>query len=325
MPFYGQYFAPVPESPVFTGPAFGYIYSPAHIEWVLSTLPPEADFSRYGTELYETGDSDVFFWELEQRLLAQLLPTWNQGQLGSCVSHGWGRALQDRLLVQIAKGVREMWAGFEVAREPIYGGSRVQVGGERGSYQDGSVGAWAAKWAESAGGIILCTKYGSIDLSNGYDAKRCREWGAKGCPEELVPEAKKHQATVGVMQSGQNCWDALGNWNPVAICGSKGRTMKRQQGGWCQVQGTWAHCQCLRGRCTVKGGRRAIVYGNSWGDYLGSENNTVELESGRTIILPPGHYLSELDSIDQECRQSDTFAVSHGNGWERLDIPWLFK
>ena len=145
------------EDPFFYGPAFGWRYEPAQIEWVLSTLPEVTRFSSACMgDLYETGETDIFFWELEQKLLGNLLPTWNQGKLGSCVSHGSGRAAQDSLLVGIATGTRYAWEGHEVAREPIYGGSRVNVGGQRGSYEAGSVGGWAAKWLNEVGGLILC-------------------------------------------------------------------------------------------------------------------------------------------------------------------------
>ena len=136
---------------------------------------------------------DVFASEIEQKILGKLLPTWNQGQVGSCVSHGTGRAFQDTLLAQIAMGKAEQWPGSEVCREGIYGGSRVEIGGGRLGGGDGSVGAWAADWLTKWGGGLLYTKYPELDLSGGYDERRCREWGSRGVPDSLEKYAKEHQ------------------------------------------------------------------------------------------------------------------------------------
>jgi len=304
---------------------FGWTPNPAEVQKILSSLP-RPYFAQEATHLAGSGeDKDVFFWEVEQAVLGHLLASWNQSSIGSCVSHGTGRAAQDTILVQCLLG-QSQWPGFEVAREPIYGGSRVEVGGNRGSYQDGSVGAWAAKWI-NLWGVLLYKKYEQYDLSDGYNVQRCKQWGANGVPDSLEPVAKLYPIkTVSLITSVENARDALVNGYPIAICGSLGRTMKRQPGGWCRVSGTWYHSQELRGVCVVKGNKPAFVYQNSWGDYLGSENNTVQLESGREVTLPEGCYLSDFDSVARELRQEDTFSFSHADGFPAQDLPKeLFK
>jgi hypothetical protein len=283
---------------------------------------------------------DVFASELEMNILGKLLPTWNQGSVGSCVSHGTGRAYQDVLLAQIAMGNAEQWPGFEVCREAIYGGSRVEVGGGRLGRGDGSIGAWAADYLTKWGGGLLYKKYPQIDLSGGYNEPRCREWGYKGVPDNLEPIAKENpvkEATLVTTTAGLTA--AIRSLKFVSICGSKGRTMKRRPGGWCPVEGSWAHCQAIRGRCLVGGSSspfggdgafpytgnvEAFEYGNSWGDYLGSENNVVQLASGKTYTLPPGHYLSHPQEIESELRQEDTFAFAGAKGWVAEKISWIF-
>ncbi len=283
---------------------------------------------------------DVFASEIEERVLGRRLQTWQQGGVGSCVAHGTGRAFQDTLLAQIALGNAERWPGFEVCREAIYGGSRVEVGGGRLGRGDGSVGAWAADWMTKWGGGLLYTKYPTIDLSSGYSENRCREWGVRGVPDDLEPFAKQHpvrEATLVTTLPGLTA--ALRALKFVSLCGSKGRTMRRKPGGWCPVEGRWAHCQAIRGRCLVGGSQspfggdgafpysgtvEAFEYGNSWGDYLTELNNTVTLASGRTYHLPAGHYLSHPEEIESELRQQDTFAFAGARGWIAERIDWIF-
>lgn len=291
---------------------------------------------------------DVFASEIEEKVLGKRLPTWSQLDLGSCVAHGSGRAFQDTLLAKIALGNAEQWPGFEICREAIYGGSRVEVGGgrlgiDRGGPNDpnqGSIGAWAADFLTKWGGGLLYKQYPEIDLSDGYKVSRCREWGNKGVPDILEKYSKEHpikEATLVTSLAGLTA--AIRSLKFVSICGIKGRTMKRRPGGWCPVEGKWAHCQAIRGRCLVGGssspfgGDGAFPYtgnveafeqGNSWGDYLGSENNTVQLASGKTYTLPPGHYLSHPQEIESELRQEDTFAFAGAKGWVAEKISWIF-
>lgn len=283
---------------------------------------------------------NVFASELEELVLGTRLQTWNQGSVGSCVAHGTGRAFQDTLLAQIAMGKAERWPGNEVCREAIYGGSRVEVGGGRLGRGDGSVGAWAADYMTKWGGGILYKKYTEIDLSGGYNETRCRDWGYKGVPDNIEKIARENpvkEATMVTTLAGLTA--AIRALKFVSICGSKGRTMKRRPGGWCPVEGSWAHCQAIRGRCLVGGSQspfggdgafpyagnvEAFEYGNSWGDYLGDANNQVTLASGKTYTLSPGHYLSHPEEIASELRQEDTFAFAGVQGWIAETIPWMF-
>jgi hypothetical protein len=303
---------------------FGWLDNPDEVVRIKSGLPMPV-FAQAAPHLKGSGEGkDVFYWELEEAVLGRVLSSWNQKDVGSCVSFGWGRAAQDLYLCQIVRN-GEGWSGYEVATEPIYGGSRVEVGGQRGSYSDGSVGAWAAKWV-SKWGILLRKSYGSIDLSH-YDTQRCREWGAKGVPDELEPTARQYPIkTVSEVTTAEDARDAIANYKPISICGSQGRTMQRQSGGWCRVSGTWYHCQEVRGVCVAKGNHPAFVFQNSWGDYLGSTNNRVQLESGREITLPEGCYLSTFEEFERDARTGDTFTTSDAVGYPATDIPdYLFK
>ena len=172
--------------------------------------------------------------------------------------------------------------------------------------------------------MLFYQKYPSLDLSGGYSVSRCKSWGARGMPDELEPTAREHQIqTVTLVDTAEKAWAALGSGYMINICGSISRTMQRQKNGFCpKVGNDWDHSQRLRGRCTVKGGIRAFVYGNSWGDYLGSTNNTVELESGRTITLPPGCYLAEISDVERDLKQGDSFLYSAVKGLTPRNLSW---
>lgn len=286
-----------------------------------ATLGPIPNVEGYSHLAREDKNEDVFAWDIEEKVFGKRLATWDQADIGSCVSMGYGRAAQDVLLVQVASGQSE-WPGAEVAREPIYGGSRVEVGGE--TWGEGSVGAWAAKWLMQWG-LLFYLRYDQLDLTSGYSVPRCREYGKRGVPDTIEPTAKKFPVKeVKVVDTPAGAWNAIGSMYFVSICGSISRTTKRDKQGFCRKTGNeWNHCQELAGRCTVKGGRRAFAYRNSWGGYLGDENDRVQLESGREITLPPGCYLADYDEIAEDLRQGDSHCLADVAGMPARSISWL--
>lgn len=302
-------------------PAMGWIDDPIEVAKVVSALPTPFFGSVCQDVRGSSETTDLFDWEIEEKVLGRQLKVWNQGSVGSCVSFGWGRAVQSLMLAEIMAGEPEQWPDAEVATEPIYAGSRVEVGGGRIS-GDGSVGAWAGKWVSEKGGILLRKKYGSYDLAE-YSESRCRSWGRDGVPDEIEPEARLHPVkTVSVVLTPEQCADAVVNGHFVAFCGSVGFEMKRSTGGFCRRSGSWAHCQQICGACVVKGGRKALAIRNSWGDYLGDTNNKVTLESGREITLPAGVYLVEYDDLARDLRAGDTFAASAFVGFPKQKFTW---
>lgn len=228
----------------FTPPATGWYEDPAEVALVLSAIAAEGGdpiFASAAADLLAAADDDraVFFWEAEQKVTGRVLPSWNQGRVGSCVSFGYGRGCQDLMFLEIANGEMEMWPGKEVATEPIYGGSRVEVGGGR-IRGDGSVGAWAAKWVKDWG-VVLRDKYGSYDLAS-YDESRCRDYGRSGVPDIIEQMAREHPVTaVAQLKSGDELWAAIGAWKPVPVCSNRGFT-RTLRDGFCEPSGSWAHC-----------------------------------------------------------------------------------
>lgn len=298
----------------------GWVDDPKEVERVLATMDKPL-LSDHGIPPIQT-ETDIFYWEVEQQFLGSIRPSWDQGPIGTCVSFGWGRGCNDLMILEIAKGGESEAYDEEVATEPIYALSRVEIGGQRNSYSDGSVGAWAAD-AVTKFGILLRKVYGSTDLSK-YDTKRAKEWGAKGLPDDLEPIAKEHPVKkTALVQSSEEIKAAILNLYPVPICSNVGFTTKRQ-GGFCRPSGQWNHCMLVRGFGTVKGNKPAFAIQNSWGDYLGSEQANFILESGREVTLPSGCFLIEQDAMERIAKQRDSFAVSAFQGFPAQTFQWIF-
>lgn len=307
-------------------PFFGWEYRPADVDDILALMQGRGQrpfLAQAAPQLLTTTvTADVWFPDAELALFAKLLATWKQ-LIGDCVSMGWARACQDVLLQQIWVRKRPEQFIAEVATEPIYAGSRVEVGGGRIG-GDGSVGAWAAEYV-TRWGVLLRQSYDAAgtryDLS-AYDPNRARSWGRSGVPDPLEPVAREHPIQrVALVQTDSELIAALTNWYPVPVCSDFGFAMRRDSDGFCARQGSWAHCMLFRGIVRLKGGRVAVLVQNSWGDYLGGPM-TITLASGRRVIIPPGAFLIPLETAVSMCRQRDTFAVADAKGWRRRKLDF---
>lgn len=228
------------------------------------------------------------------------------------------------MFYEIAAGESEEFPGSEVCPEVIYGGSRVEVGGGQIS-GDGSVGAWAAKWL-AKWGIVVRGVYGNLDLTK-YDEATCKILGDRGIPADVENLAKLHPVTaVAQVNNGNEVWAMLGAGKPIAVCSQRGFAMVRNPDGSCDPQGSWAHCMAKRGRFIDPKGRKRIVIGNSWGDYLGSTNNVFEYVNAAGQIarmeLPPGHFHTSLDVAHEMTQMRDTFALAGLTGWARVRMNY---
>lgn len=268
------------------------------------------------------GDSPVFFWESEKKVLGRVLPSWNQGQVGSCVGFGYGRAVQDLVLNEVAAGEPEQWPGTEQAPEVIYGGSRVEVGGGRIN-GDGSIGAWAAKWVKDWGAVPRGV-YGSLDITR-YNETTCRQLGRNGIPSDVESLARQHPVTdVALLQTADELWAALGAGKPVPVCSMQGFTTTRDADGFCRRSGQWAHCMEYRGRFVHPRRGKSVIEQNSWGGYLGGPSvvQYVKDDGGiGTFELPEGCFCVELSVAAQALVEDDTFALAGLKGWDVTPPP----
>lgn len=303
----------------------GWVNDPAEVARMLPVIASaQGASSFFGDHLAaQAGDDDrtVVLWEAETKLYGSPKPSWNQGQVGSCVSFGFGRACND-LLLQMAATGQSGPIPADVATEPIYGGSRVEVGGGRLGQSDGSLGAWAAEFVRRWGNLFRMT-YGSVDLGR-YSESLCRQWGYRGVPDELEPVAREHPVkTTALVRSAEEAWSALGSYYPVPICSDQGFTTQLVD-GFCQASGTWNHCMELRGRVNSKKYGRAFVIQNSWGGYLDGDN-VIETTDGERITLPEGCFGARWETVERILRQGDSFALSNAVGFPVRDkLDWIF-
>ncbi len=310
----------------FVPPTFGWVNDQSAVWKTMHALEKEGNkalFSDAAPHLMMGDDNaPIFFWEAEEKVLGAKQPSFNQGQVGSCVGNGWARGCQDLMLWQVASGTVDKYPDYGVDVCSIYGGSRVEIGGGQIS-GDGSVGAWAAKWV-SQWGILLRKVYtvGSktYDLTN-YSESRCRQYGNYGCPDDLEPEAREHPVTsVAMVRTADEAWAAIGAGKPIPICSDRGFSMRYNQ-GFCEPSGTWNHCMVIRGRFIHPTRGKCFVIQNSWGDtYISGGDNRIQVEGKGSVELPGGAFATTFDVVDYIVRQQDSFAIAGLKGWQRERI-----
>lgn len=293
-------------------------------DYIASLTYPTFELSSAYAAIKDIGDEvNVFFWKAEEVVLGGVLPSYHQ-TIGSCVSQGFGRAAQDQVLIDISDRRDQEHVPDDVNRsklvatEPIYGGSRNEIGGGRLGNSDGSVGSWAARWVQEYG-ILFRKKYGKYDFSQ-PDESLAKRWGNRGAgvPDELEPQAKDHPIVeVSVVQRWEAARDALVAGNSVTICSSRGFTTTRQA-GFCKPSGSWNHCMVLRGAGVAKGNRPFGIIQNSWGDNNPSGPNKLTLETGEVIDLPGGCFAADAEVIDRDIlRSGDCHVLSGIRGFRR--------
>lgn len=276
---------------------FGWHNDPKEVEMVLGTLDHPI-FGAAAEEIQDSGAGKVALLHKAVENVVGHFPNYVAQEIGDCVSHGFRSCVDVLRCVEIAGGDRELWIA-ETATEPIYGGSRVEIGGGR-LRGDGSVGAWAAKWV-SQYGILLRKEYGSADLSV-YSGSRAKEWGRKGCPDELEAEAKQHPVkTVSLVTTYEEARDAIANGYPVAVCSMQGFASTRDSEGFAKARGSWAHCMAFIAADDAHK-RPGLLCLNSWGPSW----ITGPTRHGQ----PAGSFWVDADVCDRMLDDEDSFALS---------------
>lgn len=289
----------------------GWIDDPSEVEATWQSMGYATVCNRSESGFRDTEHRDVFFWEEgEQQLFGRTLPAHRQ-TVGDCVSHGFARGVQDLLYMSLARtGYRGDQLELEIATEPTYGFSRVEVGGGR-IRGDGSVGAWAAK-AVVDYGTLRRTRYNGVDLSS-YSGALARDWGRRGVPDELEPTAREqHVRAAALVTRDDEARAALYNLYPIPVCSGYGFTTQRNADGWCFRRGSWAHCMLARGICEAKNGGTfdlGVVIQQSWGESPTGPNE-ITLKTGRRVKLPQGCFLIPFETFIGMLSARDSFALS---------------
>lgn len=289
------------------GPDFaslgGWINDQAAVKQVLATLPYPL-FSSAAPNLKGSGDGKTVLIYKAWLDVNKEYISYPAQTIGDCVSQSWSHAVDLLACVEIAIG-REAEEFKQTATEFVYGTCRVDIGGQRGSYSDGAVGAWAAKAVSTIGTV-------SRDETGPYDGRRAKEWGAKGVPADLKAKAASHRVkTVSLVRSASEASDSLSNGHPVVVCSDQGFTMERDQNGFCRPRGTWNHAMLVAGvRADATPGFLIV---QSWGDDVPSGPRTLDQPSYSFWITP--------DVMDRMLGQGDSFALSAFDGYPGRPMP----
>jgi len=257
----------------------------------------------------------VLLWKALERVMGQKLVPHNQ-KAPDCVSQGFALGVDFVSAIQIVLERKpEMWKG-KAATEPIYGGSRVEIGGYTGR-GGGSTGHWGAEWI-SRYGILLRQEYpGGYDFTT-YDAQKSVEYGRTGCPDALEPLTKLHPVKkVAICRSYSDLRDCIANGHPVVVCSNvgfgNGKVCRRDSEGFLtRKRKPWMHCMMFGGY-DDKYRRPGALCINSWGYGW--------IEGPTRLEQPAGSFWIDAKTVDYMLRQGDSFALSAYVGYPKLNIP----
>ena len=300
----------------------GWLDRPADVETVVSRMRYPVMGLAAGRDFLATEPRDVLLWELEEKLLGKTLPA-NRQTIGDCVSHGFAAGVRYLFIRNLIESLAPADQFIDIATEPIYALSRVEVGKGRLGNGDGSVGAWAAESLMSPYGVLQRKKYGSTDLTT-YSGQRAKQWGSprSGLPDDL--EAIARQFTVSMaplVVSEDEAISALSNAYPIPVCSQQGFKTTRDRYGFCDPRGSWSHCLCAIAIGYFKRAGKKILataIKQSWGDSPDGPDE-VELWTGRKVVLPQGVFLVEFDVfVSRMLRARDSFAPAGPRGFVKI-------
>lgn len=312
--------------------ATGWVRDDDAVRAVAETLPHPV-FADTPAGQAESIPDRIYLWDAAREATGYPIPARDQGSVGSCVPFGAACAVEHTQCVAMVAAKRAGQPPPEfraVAQEPIYGGSRVQIGGGR-IRGDGSVGAWAARWCQDYGSVARA-KYGAIDLT-AYSESRCRAWGNTGCPAELIPEAKAHSTrTISQVRTTAELKRALASGYPVTVAsdvgfGSRG-PYTRNAKGQLRASGTWAHQMCFIGYDAASG----FYCMNSWGaKWVGGPPGPGEPPAGGFYVeeqtaarmLGQGDSWAYGDTVGFPARAIDNWFISRPRRPHQPDLPDL--
>jgi hypothetical protein len=308
---------PEPPLPVWTPPPDGWV-------------PPTEDDRRATFEALrvprwrntEAGqqavaEADYLVYRLAAKGRGRPIPDKDQSQIGTCVSMGFTTAEEVTMAAQVAIG-KQFQNLPDLATEAVYGGSRVNANGGRlppdMRGQDGSVGAWAAKWMETVGGALPRGKYPTIDLS-AYSVDLSRRWGNVGVPADLVALCRKHPAHCTLVQTAAECKAALAQGYAVAVCSNVGFDSHRDANGrptrdaegFLAPAGSWGHCMAIVG---YRSDRAGFLVWNSWG------SKWVAGPKGKFDDIPDGSFWVDATVVERMLRQKDSYALANADGFK---------
>jgi len=238
----------------------------------------------------------------------------SQGNAPSCVANAAATAVDILTAVEIAKGEPKRMPPNRVAVEPIYGLSRVEIGGMSPRAGGGSHCIWAAQ-AMQQFGILYQQNYALIghDLSK-YSTQRCQEWGRYGVPDSLELVARIHPVQDYIrINSYNDLRDAIVNGCPCMIGSNQGfgrkSGAKRDSEGFLNppyFTAPWAHAMAII--AVDDSDRPGALIINSWGpDWVGGPKKFGD--------EPEGSFWVDKKVLERMIRQGDCYALRNYKGF----------
>lgn len=312
---------------------FGYVPNPEGVREFLAELEHPTFGDAAPDVMRNAKNRDTFLYRHADRAHRAVYGTpfgcWNQGNIGTCVSFGWGMGSYIGQAVDWTQGERSEPPKL-VATEAIYGGSR--TAGRlppisNAGFSDGSYGAAAARWIvgtkSGVGGVLFRQKYGDVDLTE-YSIPRAREWGNSGVPLALAKAATEHTAQgVGLCDTYDAMCAAIENGFCVPICSNVGyaATNVRDADGFLPRGGQWGHCMVAIAvrYADGPGGRDGVLVLNSWGPNWVKGPKWPDDQ-------PEGSFWARRADVEAMLAQGDSFVIAGANGFEARDLDngaWL--
>lgn len=277
------------------------------------------DLKGFWPRLVQSGIFSVLLYEAEFSVLGEYLPADFQKR-GTCVGRGTYRAVQtgywDAIAERRIHGIAE-----QIAYEPIYGGSRVNVGGgQLGG--DGSVGAWAAEWCHDFG-VIPRGVYGEFDLTRDREDLAVK-WGQRGVgvPQSLRAASIGHKCDAYHVADAHDLADVTAARYASAICSTHQQSDHRDANGECSYQGSTSHCEAIVGVYLRPSwdGNQATIYDHtgfvdqqSWGATPGGPD--ILRMHGSTAKLRQGAYGTPMPAMRKRIKTGETWAFQLRDGW----------
>lgn len=254
----------------------------------------EPDLRGHWKRLTGTGTTHVLAQEFELQALKRNLPAEAQRR-GTCVSRGTFRACQDSYFYDLAT-TSTVGKPVQLCFEPIYGGSRVNIGRGQLGTGDGSVGAWAAEFV-SKFGLIERAIYGNLDMRQPREELAVL-WGnpGQGCPDQLLRLGRSHTVRCHRVMNVDELADCISAGYFAAYC-SNILWGSRDRDGMARPDSSGGHCEEIAGVFLTPSGRTAFVRQQSWGE-LPSGPDQLATKSGR-IKLRQGSYGAHAEDMQR--------------------------
>jgi len=319
-------------------PQFGWQSKPEETAAIRESLPfGQRYFSETpaGKAVLGNEEDDIFLTDAALSVRGDFLPIRDQGQIGSCVSFGTTTAIEHLILIQIAEasrlGIPPPTEYRDLAQEIMYGGSRVEIGGGR-IRGDGSVTAWAAKFAQEYG-VVARDKYDGLDLTT-YSVTTCRKLGASGVSSAMEAVAKKSPVkSFTFVRSAAEASKALHQLYPIAVGSSQGfgnsGPWNTDSLGRLKASGTWGHCMAVLGVAKLSDGKKYFLFENSWSDKVHQG------PKGGKNVPKSGVFFVDWDTADRMFAEGDAVAFSEavgfppkpnaGTDWWFAKLPPVFQ